>query len=297
MHAELVVPRLFAAPDIPRLPSLERLLARGRVSREEPVSTEDWLLRSFEAGDGEVPAGALTLLADGGDPGSAFWLRADPVHLRLEGSEPVLVAASVTPAEAQALTETLNRELAGRLEFHARHPARWCARCGEAGDLAGTQMDALLTEVQMVLHAHPLNAARELPVNSVRLWGAGTLPKSARGPWRSVTADDPVALGLARLAGMRHRALPASAPEWLGRAPEEGRHLIVFNELHDAAGYAHMEANWFAPLLEALERGRAGMITVRVPDAETAHETIRADLRRFWRRPRPLAYYGGAPKP
>jgi len=42
-------------------------------------------------------------------------------------------------------------------------------------------------------------------------------------------------------------------------------------------------------LLQALRQGRIGMITLRIPDAGDAWETTRADLRRFWRRRRPLA--------
>jgi len=33
------------------------------------------------------------------------------------------------------------------------------------------------------------------------------------------------------------------------------------------------------------------MLTVQVPDAGVSFETVRGDLRRFWRRPRPLADY------
>ena len=45
------------------------------------------------------------------------------------------------------------------------------------------------------------------------------------------------------------------------------------------------------PLLAALRSGHIDVITVHVPDASVSFETIRGDLRRFWRRPRPLAAY------
>jgi hypothetical protein len=56
---------------------------------------------------------------------------------------------------------------------------------------------------------------------------------------------------------------------------------------------SRLERDWFAPLLAALRGGRVGMVTVHVPDAAEclAYETIRADLRRFWRRPRALEHY------
>jgi hypothetical protein len=54
-----------------------------------------------------------------------------------------------------------------------------------------------------------------------------------------------------------------------------------------------LERDWFAPLLAALRSGRIGMMTLHVPDAAEAlsFETIRGDLRRFWRRPRPIKNY------
>jgi hypothetical protein len=92
--------------------------------------------------------------------------------------------------------------------------------------------------------------------------------------------------------------LPAGAAAWLDRAPEEGRHLLVLDALRAPAALQdpavheerlhHLEAAWFAPLLDALRAGRIGMATVHVPEAGLSFETVRGDLRRFWRRPRAL---------
>ena len=70
MHCELVVPGLFAAAGAQaRLPALELLLARGRVEEGEPLSLEAWLAEAFGLGDDPLPAGALSLVALGRDPG------------------------------------------------------------------------------------------------------------------------------------------------------------------------------------------------------------------------------------
>ena len=102
---------------------------------------------------------------------------------------------------------------------------------------------------------------------------------------------------------LRYRTLPGSATAWLDRAPEDGRHLVVFDALRvplalsETGEYqdaiARLERDWFAPLLSALRGGRIGMITIHVPDAAEclAYESIRGDLRRFWRRPRALEHY------
>ena len=328
MHCELVVPGLFAAGAATRCAALELLLARGRSRSAPSRRLEGWLHDAFELGEQPLAAGALTLLAHGDDPGEACWARADPVHLRLMRDRLIVVpseAFAVAREEAEALCEALNRHFAGALGLNACEPQRWCARLSEtfaidadsplevAGsdvDLslpAGTRWHALLNEAQMVLHAHPVNEAREArgepALNSVWLWGAGRVPRGAKCPWQSVAADDPVALGAARLAGARQRALPRSAQDWLERLPEDGRHLAVLDALRAPLALSHeaevraaveaLERRWFEPLLGALRAGRIGMLTLQVPDGAggIAFETIRADLRRFWRRPKSIGSY------
>lgn len=295
MHAELILRGLFAAPPAARLPALELLLARGRALAADAQDYATWLAEAF--GVEPLPAGALTAGAEG------FWVRADPVHLRLLRDHMVIVpVAGLARAEADALVAKLNRHFAGRHEFRAPHPDAWAmrsepapleARAPEAlagadvdANLPGAPWTALLTEIQMALHEHPVNEARELAVNSVWLWGAGTLPASASGDWRSVSAADPLALGLARVAGIAAREADGTAADWLAALPEEGRHLAVLEG--DAAA---LEEAWFAPLLLALRVGRIGMVTLRVPAAGLAVETTRGDLRRFWRRPRSLTLH------
>ena len=334
MNLELVVPALLAAPDAPpaSAPALELLLARGRRTRSDASSLEHWLCGAFGLTDAAaqrspVPAGALTALALGLDPGPRRWLRADPVHLRAARDRLILVpnqALAVTVAEADALAGTLAPLLTGKFTLYPLNPDQWCLRVEtedecDAGiaapiELAGADVDprlpamqwhALLTELQMALHQHPVNTAREArgepAINSLWLWGAGTLPAAARAPWQSVSAGDPVALGLARLSGVRHRAPGSGAAGWLERAPEDGRHLVVLDSLRgaralgDVDAYARrlqgLEGDLFAPLLAALKGGRIGMVTVDVPEAAVSFETVRGDLRRFWRRRRPLTDY------
>jgi len=334
MHLELVVPALFPAQGLPpaSLPALELLLARGRRSEAAAADLETWLACAFGLAKSPretvpVPAGALTALAHGLDPGAYEWLRADPVHLRAERDHVLLVpspAFALSAEEAQALALALAPLLVGRFELHALRPDQWCLRLeAEGGEaivaqppitLAGANIDPhlppkawhpLLTELQMALYEHPVNTTRERRgepvINSLWLWGAGKLPPAASGPWQSLSANDAVATGLARSAGMRHRTPGAGAAEWLERAPEDGRHLLVLDELRGAQALGDLDAlalrlreieeRWLAPLLAALKAGRVGMLTIHVPEAAASFETARGDLRRFWRRPRPLAEY------
>lgn len=316
MHCELVVPGLFSSKTASRFGALELLLARGR-SRSAPARRlEEWLRDAFDLGEGPFPAGALTLLACGADPGGESWTRADPVHLRVMRDHLAVVPADafgLSAEEAEGLCDALSQHFAGTAVFRTCGPKRWCAKLsGTAGIDAGNPLDAagkevelprqaapLLNEAQMVLHAHPVNEAREArgepAVNSVWLWGAGRAAH-ARCPWQSVAADDPAVIGAARLAGARHRALPRSARDWLERLPEDRRHLAVLDTLRaqpEGPVVDQLEKAWFEPLLDALRSGRVGMVSVHVPDGAEAlsFETIRADLRRFWRIARPIERY------
>jgi hypothetical protein len=269
------------------------LLARARASAGAAQGLYAWLGEAF--GVDPLPAGALSA----GEAG--FWLRADPVHLSVMRDRLVLVPVTgLARAEAEALVDALNRHFAGTHEFRVAQPDCWVLRTAPApldtlsvSDMAGRDIDpqlpggkwpALLNEIQMALHEHPVNEARELPVNSVWLWGAGELPARATGPWRSVTAEDPVALGLARLAGIARRAPARSAEDWLDAMPQDGRHLVLLEAEHTL-----LEEFWFAPLLAALKAGRVGMLSLHAPEAGLSFEIARGDLRRFWRRARTVA--------
>ena len=294
MHCELLVPGLFSSGAGERFAALERLLARGRRRHGAARTVEAWLQEAFELGDTPFPAGALTAIAGGADPGDASWVRADPVHLRVMRDHVTMVPGEgfdLPQAEAEALSEALNRHFAGQLEFLVCEPRRWCARLSD--DAAPG--DTLLNEAQMLLHAQPVNEAREArgepAINSLWFSGAGRAPGSAHSRWQSVAADDPAVRGAGHLAGARHRPLPASAQEWLDRLPEDGCHFALLDARQ--ALLAELEQRWFAPLLAALRAGRIGMVTLHVPDAaeEVSFETIRGDLRRFWRRAKPIQNY------
>ena len=326
MHCELVIPGLLRAGVRDRLAALELLLARGRrtVEGPKPERFERWLHHAFELESERTPAGALTLIASNRDPGAGSWLRADPVHLRLMRDHVIVVPAEaleISRAEADAFCASLNAHFAGVMEVLALDPGRWVARLVDreielddvpALQVAGQQLplargrDLEVTEIQMVLHAHAANAARdergEPTINSLWLWGAGRAGK-ATSRWRSVLADEPLAMGLALLSRTRYRSLPASAAQWLRSAPEDGRHLVILDALRSPAllldadrvheALAALETNWFAPLLGALRDGRIGMLTIHVPDGASgvSFETIRADLRRFWRMKKPIEHY------
>ncbi|MGP1680110.1 MAG: hypothetical protein ACTS6J_23500, partial [Burkholderiales bacterium] len=231
--------------------------------------------------------------------------------------------------EAESLADSLNAHFSGDgLVFYPLRPDRWYLRLAQAPALettplaqaAGRSIDALLprgadapawrarmNDIQMLLHGHAVNEQREaagqLPVNSVWLWGGGNIADAVPGPFHAVWSADPFAAGLAQAARIAARALPEDAAQLFRASPGEGVNLILLDRLRASAQYgdahgwreslAQLERDWFVPLLEALRQERIGMLSVHAlgPGGAVSVETTRGDLHRFWRRAKPLADY------
>jgi len=286
----------------------------------EAISAEAWLFGRFRVPkQRDWPVAPYTLLADGGSPGRDFWMRADPVHLRA-GTDSISLLGSpapeISPAEAQALAGTLNRHFGESLQVHALSPARWYARIEPSpeahttppGTAHGrdmrahlpsgrdaTRLRALMNESQMLLHEHAVNAAREArgepALNSLWFWGGGTIGPAAARPFSAVIAGEPLARGLALAAGIPAQALPHNVDIMLAALKEEGVVLAVLDAPRNPEAFAALERDWFAPLLAALLAGKIGMLSLHLlgAHARLEVETVRSDLRYFWRRKKPLA--------
>jgi len=328
MHFDLYIPDFFSAEGAPPadgLAAAETLIARGRRRRIASVSREAWLFGRFGVErQRDWPVAPYTLLADGGAPERHFWMRADPVHLRVGRDSLVLAdgaAFQVSRAESEALVETLNRHFGEAMLFYPVRPARWYVRLDKAPDMQTTpaaaargaaidemlpsgpdavRFHALMNEAQMLLHEHPVNTEREArgepALNSIWFWGGGVIDAERARPFSMVFGDDPLARGLALAAGIPVRALPKDAGSMLADLGEEGVALVVLDAPREASlreRRAALERDWFLPLLAALKSGRIGMLTLQLRGADSLLEveTVRSDLRYFWRRRKPLSAY------
>jgi hypothetical protein len=126
-------------------------------------------------------------------------------------------------------------------------------------------------------------------LNSLWLWGGGILPR-ANAQWTCVAGANPLLAGLARLAGIRF--LPLEGPDAL---PDEPR-VLVMPTVEPAAGdweqhILAVASTWIDALVGKLAAGRLSSLTVATLANGQALEwtATRSDLRKFWRRPRPLA--------
>lgn len=185
-------------------------------------------LYGFPSGE-EIPAGAVTRQLDAGDARQGHWLRADPVHLSA-GTNLVLTAhgdLGLSDGEREALAKSLSDcASAHGLDFSAPTAGRWYLRGDAQFRVRTTPPDELLqrdvihaeprgddeafwrrllSEMQILLHHHPVNESRRregrVPVNSVWPWGAGALPTLDPSPFRAVHGDSALARALQALSG------------------------------------------------------------------------------------------------
>jgi hypothetical protein len=326
-HVHVVVPDLLLPQSLAkdvcagfRLSSLAKLLARGKVQTLPLHSLEAWLCQAFAAPNSAIAP--ITLLADGLQPESAYWLRADPVHLRLERDQMILQTnVSLAPEEAAQLCAHLNQHFADTgMQFFAPHPQRWYLRLADDPELithsvyqvegrnsrsympqgaAALTWHGVANEIQMLLYGHPLNQAYEergaLSVNSVWLWGGGRVADLAR-PFDRIYGDSELAELFARAADIPHARIYAGEDA-------AGDALYVWEGLSAALRrgdfYAwresvqEFERDCLSPLLQKLADGEVERITLDAVQEETSfrYELTRAMLWKVWKRAQPLVSY------
>jgi hypothetical protein len=289
------------------------IVARGRSSRPFPVDATSWLCQRFGLARGPDWSIAPILANAAGQAGRhPAWLCADPVHVEIRPS-----GIKVVPAAVLALTDAQSAALVSALDQHfarcgvrvvAFERDRWLINApGSIAldtaplDAAGNtrlvtvrgrdapRWNAFLTEAQMLLHAHPVNAAREargeLPINSVHLWGGGSVSEVALQPTDSLAAaDDRLVTALCKAAGVEMFADAAQLIERLQTLPR-GSALVVgaaAGPLHQAvAAIAH---DWLQPALQALKYRSLDQVHLLWADATGLidHSLTRGAFWRFW---------------
>lgn len=253
-------------------------------------------------------------------------LRADPVHLRVDRDAVTLHDASVlgvTREEAEALVATLCAHFAPDIELHAAAPDRWYATVAAAELPATTPLAtargrnvfgmlptgkgrinwrAAITEAQMVMSNHEVNARREaagMPaVNSVWFWGEGVAPAALAKPYSTLHAHDPFAAGLAALSGAKLEPVPPGlAALDLVSAGETA--LVVLDGLtaplhrNDANAWRTraeaLDDTWFRDLGEAIARFDRVRLVLPSEQGSRVATLTPAARRRWFRRRKPLA--------
>lgn len=269
-------------PDLPRFEAghpLRAWLARADEAGAAPRGYLAGLAAYFECVGGFAPA-ALTREQLAGDAAGAAWLSADPAWIQPDLNGARLLACGrmqLGMDDALALAEPLKPVFGDAgMTLEVSSPDRWHLRLPPGTPLPsfaspeqalgedlfqhlpegteGRRWRALLTEVQVLLHQHPLNARRREsglpPVNSLWLWGGGSLPSAVRSGLAGCVSDDVLLGALAARAGV---AVAPRTPEAIAEAKEGW--LVDLQDLPAA----ELAGPWW-PALEGLA-GRALLLS------------------------------------
>jgi hypothetical protein len=271
-------------------PSLIKLLHRG-----QPVAHLTGLNSAVCQACGikqqqDWPLAPICAAADGlPNTADGYWLRLDPVHLEVVMGGLLLrppISLQLAADEASGLIADINLHWQrDGLSIQSVEPSRWYLRLADleqgAPNLRTTPLDQMsgeyltpnlprgadarlflqrINEVQMLLHTHPVNLARESAarpvINGLWLWGGGTLA-AGQAKLDLIAADTFECRAVARHAGIQCTAQPKT----LGELPPSERALVVLTQPDIAwdgdlaARLAQLEQDWFQPLLQRLNRG------------------------------------------
>ncbi len=272
--------------------------------------------------DGDYPMAAIAAVADGLEVvAKAYWLRADPVHLRLQRdcfSLDEAVPLPLLSVHAEQMLESLNRHFALELNVASGEPeyqffigtsGAWYLRCQQHPRITTTlpsvaagknsrqflpqgegavQLIALLNEVQMLLHDHPANLAREAQgdeaVNSIWLSGGGFLPKLNGSTNSEVLMSKSVLYqGLALWANTPYQPL------------SENMELILTNRAvrMQLVSSEDLDLLWFKPILVALRAKKITQLTLNLGcyDQSLNVNIKSLDQYKFWRKAKPVQHY------
>lgn len=158
---------------------------------------------------------------------------------------------------------------------------------------AAPTLKRLMTEIQMWLHDHPVNIARQdrgaATVNGLWIWGGGRSPREIPArPLPALRSDDGFLRGLWRIGGAADEPVPHSFQALdLDRDEAMIVALAAAPGPRESAGQAlsNLEREWFRPALAALQRGRIACLQAHLNDRFLS--LTRRGSWRWWRRSRP----------
>lgn len=282
--------------------------ARAQLERHFTGLPQDWSAASLTRRVERDHAAGIDADTDA-DGDTTRWLRADPAHVRPDLNGARLLGIGERLALSQADVDALLPELQALFDddgirLDAPHPARWYLRLPPAfpvphfsdpdtalgEDLFDHQPTgpearrwrSLLNEVQIVLHNHPWNAARNArglaPVNALWVWGEGVVPSHVTTDLALVCSDDDLVRALALAGGGEARELP---PAFAAIADRDGHALVDLRHVRDLAA---LRRDWLEPALTAIGAGRLARLGLDSLDGRR-FQLARAHRLRFWRRP------------
>jgi hypothetical protein len=297
---------------------LARIAGRGEVShRWTPTTADEGRLQGWQRAllnalslDGLThPSAGTSALGAGIEHAASDWLHAQPVHLAAGLNEVTLVPLrgelGLSADEFAAIAPTLREHLADtKVRFHQTRANQWLIGSQDEwkvrtvatefaintdwntalpqGEDAG-QIRRLMTEMQMLLHDHPINqrrTSRGIPtVNSLWFWGNGPVKRETKIQRLNCVGDNEYLDGVCLLHGWKVSA-PTTIVDGLADIRDRDGMVCVIG----CADMNELESGWLSPAIAELKRGSVDRVKVVIDAWELSIDRWR--LRRFWRRDR-----------
>lgn len=301
-----------------RWPQLARLAGLGSITQLERAPAahplRPWqrsLLEALDLQDAlrQYPSAAVSRCGEIGERVDGYWMHAEAMHF----SAGLDHLAATTLEGESSITSQERAQLQPLLAAHLRdagfdlcHTAsdEWLVRAERVLDLQTVSPEAavsrpldeampggrdapelrrLMTELQMLLHEHPVNQQRARhgvrAINAVWLWGEGLVTAVAPRALPAAFGGDPYLRGIYRL---NDRQAVSAADASVALAQPVSRAVIV----SDATDLDTLEARWIEPLARALSVGVVAHLDLVLDRWRIA--VARSDSWRFWRKQRPL---------
>lgn len=310
-----------------RWPVLARFASRGEIRRATTgpdagtSALHPWQASLLEtlglsAAARDYPSAAVSRTGATQEISEHAWGHVQAVHFTAGMSDLSAVLlegeAGLSTEDRASLMPTLNEHLrAEGYELLSGEHSDWLLRCPRRIDARtlppeiafrrtlkeslphGTnaaELRRLMTEMQMLLHEHPVNAARVrrgLPeANAVWIWGLGTLgsPRAAaEHVLPSAFGSNSYLRGVYLLHDTPLRSQRSDADTLLAADENRTARLAVV----EGQDLDQLESGWLVPLVKALRRGSVDTLSLHLDGRQIT--VRRRDLRRFWRRSLPPA--------
>jgi len=253
-----------------------------------------------------LAAAALSWCGEGGALRPGTWMQIDLVHFAA-GLNDVhfMLPDDVSNEDVRSLMNALQPLLSlSGFELHCSAVGHWYLWCEAVIEVQtrslrigmttnqydvlptgkdSAQLRRLLTEMQMLLHQHPLNQKRErngLPtLNAAWLSGAGSPVAAPVGTTQRIMSDQSYVQGLCGQMNVSYWPIPCDIAELLGL--REIDMTLVIN----GADATRLETEWIKPVLHALQTGRMHKLSIHLDQMKFTLTGGRVPQLRRWLSP------------
>lgn len=241
-------------------------------------------------GQGDLPLAALQAHRYRLAP-SAHWLIAEPIECQADKQSVYCLGSAhlaLTHEEVVLLLDTLNRHLQlDGMRLYAPTPERWLLAMDKSvvmdtlplsqilnqdiADCMPKQLPQdwkrLFVELEMLLHQHPVNQAREKAgkpkISACWFSAAGELKAMHSQAQTAVLSDDPLICTLGEWVSAQTSSLPQDYSAARAFCEKEITHLMIVSAAESLASF---EAQWLGPIMDAVANRQIAQVEIYAGD-------------------------------